>query len=318
MVKKKQDLIKMAKLCGIPALGRVEDLKISLIQFIEGLSTFKTYSNFKIEIIDELTKHLNRAAIEEELSQLGVAPKGTLKEIRTLLAQTIEAKYIPNEGHTPRVLQSEPGSTIRDNIDAAAEFLVDKANTDTRYIIRNAEIRPPTDKEVEKKIQILESSILKLQEECSAQKKIIQQLVKEKLVHKETPVPVNELGNVEPDNMHLPHKPDHSTAEDINMKDALAEVLHKLNHHNNVLKVHSDRMDLLEDKIDEVKDACICENQQLKLLQAISKAEHNYCAQPQQSIPNEDAELFMDIMAFPTIHHDDDIPCGNTITINAR
>ena len=153
MVKKKQDLIKMAKLCSISALGRVEDLKISLIQFIEGMSTFKTNSNFNIEIIDELTKHLNIAAIEEELSQLGVTPKGTVKEIRTLLAQTIEAKYIPNEGYTPRVSQSEPGSTIRNNIDAAAtEFLVDKANTDKRYIIRNAEIRPPTDKEVEKKI----------------------------------------------------------------------------------------------------------------------------------------------------------------------
>ena len=244
MVKKKQDLFKMAKLCGIPALGRVEDLKISLIQFIEGMSTFNSnYSNFKIEIIDELTKHLIRAAIEEELSQLGVTPKGTVKEIRTLLAQTIEAKHIPNEGHTPRVSQSEPGSTIRANMDAAVEFLVDKANTDTRYIIRNAEIRPPTDKEVEKKIQILESSILKLQEECSAQKKIIQQLIEDKLVHKETPPPVKELGSVEPDNTSLPHKPDHSTAEDINMKDTLAEVLHKLNHHNNVLKVHSDRMD---------------------------------------------------------------------------
>ena len=92
MVKKKQDLIKMAKLCGISALGRVEDLKISLIQFIEGMSTFKTNSNFNIEVIDELTKHLNRAAIEEELAQLGVTPKGTVKEIRTLLAQTIEAK----------------------------------------------------------------------------------------------------------------------------------------------------------------------------------------------------------------------------------
>ena len=235
------------------------------------------------------------------------------------MAQTIEAKYIPNEGHTPTVSQSEPGSTIRNNIDAAAtEFLVDKANSNKRYIIRNAEIRPPTDKEVAKKIQILESSILKLQEECSAQKKIIQQLVEEKLAHKETHAPVNELGSEEPDNTHLPHKPDHSTAEDINMKDALAEVLHKLNHYNNVLKVHSDRMDLLEDKIDVVKDACICKKQQLKLFRAISKSEHNYCAQLQQSTPNEDAELFMDIMAPPTIHHDDDIPCGNKITINAR
>ena len=98
MVKKKQELIKMAKLCGIPALGRVEDLKISLIQFIEGMSTFKTNSNFNIEIIDELTKHINRAAIKEELAQLGVTPNGTVKEIRTLLAQTIEAKHIPNEG----------------------------------------------------------------------------------------------------------------------------------------------------------------------------------------------------------------------------
>ena len=74
-----------------------------------------------------------------------------------------------------------------------------------RYEMRNAEIRPPSYKEVEKKIQILESSILKLQEECSALKKTIQQLVEEKLVHKETPAPVNELGSVEPDNTRLPH-----------------------------------------------------------------------------------------------------------------
>ena len=135
-----------------------------------------------------------------------------------------------------------------------------------------------------------------MQEECSAQKKIIQQLVEEKLVHKETHAPVNELSSEEPDNTHLPHKPGYSTAEDINMKDALAEVLHKLNHYNNVLKVHSDKMDLLEDKIDVVKDACICKKQQLKLFRAISKSEHNYCAQLQQSTPNEDAELFMDII----------------------
>ena len=73
----------------------------------------------KADITDELTKHLNKVAIEEELHQFGVIPKGSVKDMHTLLFKLIKSNGISVEDSTKErstnVRQSDQNNNDVDN-----------------------------------------------------------------------------------------------------------------------------------------------------------------------------------------------------------
>ena len=97
------------------------------------------------------------------------------------------------------------------------------------------------------------------------------------------------------------------------------DVFHDVNHHKNVLRAHSDRMDLIEEKIDSIKCACICKEMYNKLRLAIASTEHNYCAEPRPSLQVSIAKSKMGdsrgaITEQATLC-ENDLPYANTTTI---
>ena len=151
MIKKKQDLMKVARLCGIPEEGRVEDLKALLIHHIE--SQLGHYVNFRLkaDITDELTKHLNKVTIEEELHQFGVIPKGSVKDMRTLLSKLIKSNGISVEDSTKErstdVRQSDQNNNNVDNKPLHNENMI------TTPLIRKKDADRNKEKELEKKFK---------------------------------------------------------------------------------------------------------------------------------------------------------------------
>ena len=100
-------------------VSSVEDLKALLIHHIESQLGQDINFRSKADITDELTKHFNKVAIEEELHQFGVIPKGSVKDMRTLLSKLIKSNGISVEDSTKErstnVRQSDQNNNDVDN-----------------------------------------------------------------------------------------------------------------------------------------------------------------------------------------------------------
>ena len=160
VVTPKKEVTKLLKMCNIKSTGSLSSQRSRLTQHID--SSIKNHTEIPEGIILHIVKALNTNGLNMELNRLGLETKGNIKTKKETLIGYLKENNV--RGNPTSCMKSETSAEKCPTKEAGPNHPQKETETDN----------PPTSiEEREKKISILETSLLKLQNEVKAQKGVI-------------------------------------------------------------------------------------------------------------------------------------------------
>ena len=160
VVTPKKEVTKLLKMCNIKSTGLLSSQRSRLTQHID--SSIKNHTEIPEGIILHIVKALNTNGLNMELNRLGLETKGNIKTKKKMLIGYLKENNI--RGNPTSCMKSETSAEKCPTTEAGPNHPQKETETDN----------PPTSiEERDEKISILETSLLKLQNELKAQKGVI-------------------------------------------------------------------------------------------------------------------------------------------------
>ena len=160
VVTPKKEVTKLLKMCNIKSTGSLSSQRSRLTQHVD--SSIKNHTEIPEGIILHIVKALNTNGLNMELNRLGLETKGNIKTKKETLIGYLKENNV--RGNPTSCMKSETSAEKCPTTEAGPNHPQKETETDN----------PPTSiKERDKKISILETSLLKLQNELKAQKGVI-------------------------------------------------------------------------------------------------------------------------------------------------